>query len=195
MRIAELSRKTAETAIELKLNLDGGAILITSGNGFFDHMLTLFAHHGQLGLELLCQGDREVDFHHSCEDIGITLGRAFREALGEARGIKRYGGIILPMDEALVLASLDISGRGLLNYQVAIPTARVGEFESELVKEFWLAFCREAAITLHLQLLAGENSHHSIEAVFKAAGRAIAMAVTEDATLAGAIPSTKGTIL
>jgi len=195
MRTAKIKRKTAETAIELELNLDGGDVRVNSGNGFFDHMLTLFARHGRLGLLLDCRGDIAVDFHHSCEDIGITLGRAMRQALGEARGINRYGWIILPMDEALVLASVDISGRGLLNFQVAIPTARVGDFESELVKEFWLAFCREAGLTLHLQLLAGENSHHIIEAVFKAASRVIAMAAAVDPAGAGEIPSTKGVLL
>ncbi|NLF79563.1 MAG: imidazoleglycerol-phosphate dehydratase HisB [Clostridia bacterium] len=195
MRTAGSKRKTAETKIELELNLDGGEVRINSGNGFFDHMLTLFAHHGRLGLILDCQGDIMVDFHHSCEDIGIVLGRALRQALGEARGVNRYGWIILPMDEALVLASVDISGRGLLGFKVEIPTERIGGFESELVKEFWLAFSREAGLTLHLQLLSGENSHHIIEAVFKAAGRAIGMAAAIDPAMAGAIPSTKGILL
>lgn len=196
MRTASVSRKTNETGIALSLNLDGsGKSQINSGNGFFDHMLTLFAHHGCFDLTLTCEGDVNVDFHHSCEDIGIVLGRAFSQALGERGGITRYGWIILPMDEALILAAADISGRGLLNFETLIPTVRIGDFDTELVEEFWLAFTREMGLTLHIKELSGKNSHHIVEGVFKAVARALAIAVGVDANLDGAVPSSKGTII
>lgn len=196
MRTSTMNRQTKETNIELKLDLDGsGKSEISSGNGFFDHMLTLFAHHGNFDLELVCKGDVDVDFHHSCEDIGIVMGRAFAEALGDRAGICRYGYIILPMDEALLLASVDISGRGLLCFEPKIPTTRVGDFDIELLKEFWMAFAREMGLTLHIKELAGENSHHIIEGVFKAVARALGAAVAVDENMVGRIPSTKGTLL
>ena len=194
MRQAKIVRNTAETKISLELNLDGGRIAIYSGNGFFDHMLQLLAAHGGFGLELNCQWDTQVDFHHSCEDIGIVLGRAFDKALGDRSGICRYGWLVLPMDEALLLVSVDISGRGMLCFDAQLPADRVGEFDTELVKEFWLAFCRESGITLHIRQLAGENTHHIIEGIFKACARALSMAAALDQTKAGQIPSTKGTI-
>ena len=195
MRIAEIARKTAETDIALRLDLDGsGKGDIDSGVGFLDHMLTLFARHGRFDLTLRCQGDTRVDDHHSTEDIAICLGQAFREALGEKRGICRYGDITLPMDETLMLAAADISGRGGLYADLRIPTEKVGAFDTELGVEFWQAFAREAGITLHLRQLAGENSHHILEAAFKAAGRCLRQAVRPDPELAGEIPSTKGTL-
>ena len=194
MRTAEINRATKETDIKLKLGLDGGETSIGSGNGFFDHMMELFAGHSGYGLQLECIGDIQVDFHHSCEDIGIALGRAFDEALGDRAGINRYGWIILPMDEALIMVSADISGRGMLCFDAEMPAARVGEFDTELVKEFWTAFCREAGVTLHIRELAGENTHHIIEGIFKACAHAFAMATAIDPAKAGKIPSTKGTI-
>ena len=195
MRYAELSRKTAETDIALSLNLDGtGKNEITTGCGFLDHMLTLFAKHGRFDLVLTCHGDTNVDDHHTAEDIGIVLGEAFRQALGDKRGIVRYGDITLPMDEALILCAVDLSGRGVLGYALDIPTEKVGTFDTELVKEFWLAFVRSAAVTLHLRQLAGENSHHIIEGAFKAAGRALKQAVAVDPASANEIPSTKGVL-
>jgi len=196
MRNSTIKRQTKETDIELKLNLDGsGKSKIESGNGFFDHMLTLFAHHGRFDIELICRGDVDVDFHHSCEDIGIVMGRAFAEALADRAGIIRYGWVVLPMDEALILVSLDISGRGLLSYEPQIPNARVGDFDIELLKEFWLAFTRELGLTMHIKELDGENSHHMIEGIFKASARALAIAVSIDEKLGGSIPSSKGTIV
>lgn len=193
MRSSEISRKTNETDISLSLNLDGrGRSAVNSGCGFLDHMLTLFARHGRFDLELSCAGDTQVDYHHSAEDIGIVLGRAFREALGDRTGITRYGYMILPMDEALMLTAADISGRGMLSCELDIPTEKVGDFDTELVKEFWLAFTRESGICLHIRQLAGENSHHIIEAVFKSAARALKDAVKIDAEFADEIPSTKG---
>jgi len=195
MRDVTLQRKTAETAIELTLALDGsGKNSISSGNGFFDHMLQLFAAHGGFDLQLVCEGDTQVDFHHSCEDIGITLGRAFDKALGDRAGICRYGWIALPMDEALLLAAADISGRGMLCFDAELGAERAGDFDTQLVKEFWLAFCREAGITLHIRKLAGENTHHIIEGIFKAVSRALAAAAAVDSKNEGRIPSTKGTI-
>ena len=194
MREAEIIRNTNETAIRLKLDLDGGDTAVNSGSGFFDHMMQLFAGHSGYGLTLGCHGDTQVDFHHSCEDIGIALGRAFDQALGDRAGINRYGWIILPMDEALIMVSADISGRGMLCFDAEMPTAKVGEFDTELVKEFWLAFCREAGVTLHIRELAGENTHHIIEGIFKACARTFAMATAIDPAKAGEIPSTKGTI-
>lgn len=196
MASAEVTRKTGETDIKLSLKLDGtGVPKVNSGCGFLDHMLTLFAKHGRFDLELTCKGDVEVDYHHSTEDIGICLGQAFRQALGNCAGINRYGSMLLPMDEALVLCAVDISGRDCLVYNAAIPTAKVGDFDTELVEEFLTAFVRNAAITLHVKQLDGKNSHHIIEAIFKATARALAQAVSVDPARAGEIPSTKGVLL
>lgn len=195
MRSAEIKRKTAETDISLTLELDGsGKGSIRSGCGFLDHMLTLFAAHGGFDLTLSCTGDTYVDYHHTVEDIGIALGKAFCMALGEKRGICRYGSIILPMDEALLLAAVDLSGRDCLGYALAIPTEKVGDFDTELTREFWLGFVRNAGFSLHLRSLAGDNSHHIIEGAFKAAARAIKAAVKLDPDAADVIPSTKGVL-
>lgn len=194
MRQVEITRQTGETDITLTLNLDGtGQHDIQTGVGFFDHMLTGFARHGSFDLTVRCQGDTWVDDHHTVEDVGICLGQAFAKALGEMRGVERFGHILLPMDEALVLAAVDLSGRGMLCWDVPMPTAKVGAFDTELAKEFWLAFTRQAACTLHLRKLAGENSHHLIEGVFKAAARSLKQA----AALTGGseIPSTKGRLV
>ena len=196
MRKSEIVRKTAETDIALTLALDGkGESKIDSGCGFLDHMLTLFAKHGGFDLSLSCKGDTEVDYHHSVEDIGICLGRAFAESLGDCRGITRYGDMILPMDEALVLCAADICGRNTLVLRLDIPSQRVGDFDTELVEEFLIAFVREARISLHVRQLEGRNSHHIIEGVFKALGRTLGKAVAIDPKRAGEIPSTKGTIV
>ncbi|MBQ1212453.1 MAG: imidazoleglycerol-phosphate dehydratase HisB [Clostridia bacterium] len=193
MRTSEVKRKTAETDIELTLNLDGsGASKIDSGCGFLDHMLTLFAKHGGFDLELTCKGDTYVDMHHTCEDIGISLGKAFYEALGDKRGITRYGDMILPMDEALILAAIDISGRGGYYADMEIPAEKVGDFDTELVLEYFTAFAQNAGITLHVRKLAGKNSHHIIEGAFKAVARALRTAVSIDAKNASSVPSTKG---
>jgi len=195
MRTAEIKRDTNETKITLTLNLDGSGISkISTGVGFLDHMLTLFARHGGFDLSVTCKGDVEVDDHHSTEDIGICLGSAFAEALGTMAGINRYGNIILPMDESLILCAADISGRSYLGYGLQIPTEKVGTFDTELVEEFFLAFTRKAGITLHFQQLAGTNSHHIIEGAFKAFGRVMKQAVTVDPSLGGQIPSTKGVL-
>ena len=195
MRQAEINRNTNETKISLALNLDGtGKSEIATGCGFLDHMLTLFARHGRFDLSLKCDGDVEVDYHHPVEDVGICLGKAFAKALGEKRGIVRYGSITLPMDETLILAAVDISGRSYLGYALDIPTEKVGDFDTELTKEFWLAFVRTSECTLHIRQLAGENSHHIIEGAFKAAGRAMKQAVSIDADFADEIPSTKGAL-
>lgn len=195
MRSAEIKRKTAETDISLTLELDGsGKGSIRSGCGFLDHMLTLFAAHGGFDLTLSCTGDTYVDYHHTVEDIGIALGKAFCMALGKKRGICRYGSIILPMDEALLLAAVDLSGRDCLGYALAIPTEKVGDFDTELTREFWLGFVRNAGCSLHLRSLAGDNSHHIIEGAFKAAARAIKAAVKLDPDAADVIPSTKGVL-
>lgn len=195
MRTWEINRKTNETEISLKLNLDGvGQSQIQTDCGFLAHMLTLFSKHGGFDLELTCKGDSEVDFHHTAEDIGICLGDAFAKALGDCKGICRYGDIILPMDEALMLCAVDVSGRPYLGYSVDIPAVRVGDFDTELAEEFWLAFVRRAGIALHLQMLAGKNSHHIIEAEFKAVARALAKACAIDAAKADQIPSTKGVL-
>ena len=195
MRTAQISRTTAETAITLSLNLDGsGTSEIQSGIGFLDHMLTLFAKHGRFDLTLSCKGDTNVDDHHSAEDIGIALGEAFSAALGEKRGIVRYGSEILPMDEALVLCAVDLSGRSCLRYSVQIPSQKIGTFDTELLQEFFLAFTRKAGVTLHLRQLDGENSHHIAEAMFKAFGRALSQAVKIDPLYADEIPSTKGVL-
>ena len=195
MRQSTLSRKTAETAITLTLNLDGtGAGQIQTGVGFLDHMLTLFARHGGFDLAVTCAGDTWVDDHHSVEDIGICLGQAFREALGDKKGLTRYGQRILPMDEALIVAAVDLSGRGGCYYELTPPTEKVGSFDTELAEEFFLAFAREGGLTLHLRQLAGRNSHHILEGAFKATARALREAVTLDPREADRVPSTKGTL-
>lgn len=195
MRSSEINRQTKETTINLTLNLDGsGESSIQTGVGFLDHMLTLFARHGSFDLSVTCQGDVEVDDHHSVEDIGICLGSAFAEALGHMGGITRYGHILLPMDEALCLCAVDISGRSYLGYDLSIPTEKVGTFDTQLAEEFFLAFVRKAGITLHLRQLAGTNSHHIIEGAFKAFGRVMKQAVRIDPVLNGQIPSTKGVL-
>ncbi len=195
MREATIARKTAETDITLALNLDGrGTADVQTGCGFLNHMLTLFARHARFDLCVRCAGDTDVDDHHTVEDIGIALGQALAAALGDLRGVTRYGDITLPMDEALVLAAVDLSGRGTLCYEVALPTEKVGAFDTELGKEFFLAVVREARITLHLRKLAGENSHHILEGAFKATARALRQAVAIDPAAAGEIPSTKGTL-
>ena len=193
MRKAELTRATAETDISLSLNLDGtGVSQIATGCGFLDHMLTLFARHGRFDLNVSCKGDTYVDYHHTVEDIGICLGKAFAEALGDKRGITRYGDIALPMDETLILAAADISGRGGYYGALNIPTEKVGDFDTELCREFWLAFAANSGVTLHLRQLAGDNSHHIIEGCFKAAARALRAAVRIDPDCVGEVPSTKG---
>ena len=194
MRKYELNRKTMETEIALSLDLEGGEINVDSGCGFLDHMLNLFAHHGRFGLKLKCLGDTNVDYHHTTEDIGISLGTAFFNALGDKSGIIRYGDIVLPMDEALILCAVDISGRAFLSYEVNPPTEKVGDFDTELIKEFLYGFVRTSGITLHLRQLAGENSHHIIEGVFKALGRTLMQACAIDPLLNGALPSTKGVL-
>lgn len=194
MRSCEIERKTAETNIKLFLNLDGGECEVDTGCGFLDHMLTLFARHGRFGLKLSCVGDTNVDYHHTTEDIGICLGSAFATALGDKAGIARYGDIILPMDEALIMCAVDISGRAYLGYEVEVPTEKVGDFDTELVKEFMLGFVRTSGMTLHFRELAGENSHHILEGVFKAFGRTLRKACAVDEQLNGEIPSTKGVL-
>ena len=195
MRTADLIRTTAETDINLSLCLDGtGSADIQSGVGFLDHMLTLFARHGGFDLKISCKGDTYVDDHHTVEDIGIALGQAFGKALGDKKGLCRYGDITLPMDEALILSAVDISGRGYLGLDLSIPSQKVGTFDTELVEEFFLAFVRSADITLHIRQLAGKNSHHIIEGTFKAVGRALRQAVAMDARFADTIPSTKGVL-
>ena len=195
MRQATLNRKTAETDIKLELRLEGqGRADVSTGVGFLDHMLTLFARHGGFDMTLSCAGDTQVDDHHSTEDIGIALGTAFREALGDKRGIRRYGDICLPMDEALIQAAVDLSGRGGYYGRLPIPTQKVGTFDTELVQEFMTAFVREAGCTLHLIELAGENSHHIIEGAFKALARALRTAVSMDPDFGDQIPSTKGVL-
>ena len=195
MRSVNIDRKTAETDISLSLNLDGtGACEINTGCGFLDHMLTLFAHHAGFDLKVTCKGDTDVDFHHSVEDIGIVLGDALAEALGDKKGITRYGSFILPMDEALIMTAIDISGRGHLSYGLEIPTARVGQFDTELVQEFFISLTRRAGITLHIRQLAGFNTHHIIEGAFKSVARSLGIAVKIDPSKADAIPSTKGVL-
>lgn len=195
MRKAEQNRKTAETDIALSLNLDGrGNSSIDTGCGFLDHMLTLFAHHGRFDLDITCKGDTYVDDHHTTEDIGIALGMAFSQALGDKKGILRYGDKILPMDETLILAAVDISGRPYLSYALEIPTEKVGSFDTELIEEFFLGFVRNAGLTLHIRQLEGTNSHHIIEGSFKAVARALKEAVAIEAAFADEIPSTKGVL-
>ena len=193
MRTAAINRKTAETDIMLTLNLDGtGKSTIKTGVGFLDHALTLFAAHGKFDLEVTCQGDTEVDDHHSAEDIGICLGQAFQQALGDKRGITRYGSYLLPMDEALIQTAVDISGRSYLGYGLEIPTEKIGTFDTELVEEFWLAFVRQCPMSLHIRQLAGKNSHHIVEGCFKSVARSLRIAVASDGT--NDIPSTKGVL-
>lgn len=193
MRKSEISRKTNETDISLSLCLDGtGKSKIDTGIGFLDHMLDLFAKHGRMDLSVKCKGDTFVDFHHSAEDIGIVLGQAFKEAVGDKKGIKRYGNMLLPMDESLILASLDISGRAFLKYDLMIPAQKVGEMDTELIEEFFISFVRNADITLHIKQLDGTNSHHIIEGAFKAVARAIREAVSIDEKAKDEIPSSKG---
>ena len=193
MRSAEINRKTNETDINLTVNLDGsGKSDIATGCGFLDHMLTLFSRHGRFDLAVKCVGDTYVDYHHTVEDIGISLGKAFCQALGDKRGIVRYGDTVLPMDESLILSAVDISGRGGLYFALDIPTQKVGDFDTELVEEFWRAFACDAGITLHLRQLAGSNSHHIIEGSFKSVARSLRTAVSVDKAFADEIPSTKG---
>ncbi|MBQ7125255.1 MAG: imidazoleglycerol-phosphate dehydratase HisB [Clostridia bacterium] len=195
MRESVIVRKTAETDIKLELNVDGsGNSKIDSGCGFLNHMLTLFSRHGRFDLNLSCKGDTNVDYHHTAEDIGICLGKAFTEALGDLRGITRYGSMILPMDETLMLSAIDISGRGFLSFDCIFPTEKIGDFDSELVKEFWLAFVRSFNVTLHIKMISGENSHHIAEAIFKSVARAISSATLKDARFPNEIPSTKGVL-
>ena len=195
MRTSEIIRKTAETDIKLTLDIDGtGKCEIDTGCGFLDHMLSLFARHARFDLTVKCVGDVKVDYHHSAEDIGICLGRALDEALGDKKGICRYGSMLLPMDETLITAALDISGRSYLAYGLDIPTEKVGDFDTELCEEFWQAFVRTSNITLHIVQNAGRNSHHIIEGTFKAVARALRAAVKIDPDFANEIPSTKGVL-
>ena len=195
MRIASIERNTAETRIKLELNLDGvGNSTVDSGCGFLDHMLILFAKHGRFDLTLTCKGDTYVDDHHTVEDIGIALGQAFSQALGDKRGICRYGSMILPMDETLILSAVDLSGRACPCFDLHIPTPKVGSFDTELVEEFLAAFVRNAAITLHVRKLDGKNSHHIIEAIFKSVARSLKAAVKKDPDALDTVPSTKGVL-
>jgi len=195
MRTAEIIRNTAETNISLKLDLDGsGKSNIDTGCGFLDHMLVLFARHGRFDLDVTCNGDTYIDYHHTTEDIGIALGKAFSDALGDKKGIVRYGNFILPMDESLILSAVDISGRSYLAYGLEIPTEKVGDFDTELVEEFWLGFIRNADVTLHIKQLAGTNSHHIIEGAFKSVARSLKTAVAIDEAFKDEIPSTKGVL-
>ena len=195
MREASINRKTAETDIRLQLNLDGsGNSEIDTGCGFLNHMLILFAKHGKFDITLTCVGDTDVDYHHTTEDIGIALGTAFKEALGGKKGICRYAHTVLPMDEALILSAVDISGRDYLGYALEIPAPTVGNFDTELVEEFFLGFVRNSGITLHLRQFAGKNTHHIIEGTFKSVAVSLRKAVQIDAQFAGDIPSTKGVL-
>ncbi|MDO4744978.1 MAG: imidazoleglycerol-phosphate dehydratase HisB [Bacillota bacterium] len=195
MRRKELERNTKETQIKLAVLVDGtGKYEIETGCGFLDHMLELFTRHGRFDINIKCTGDTQVDYHHTTEDIGIALGSAFKAALGDKRGIYRYGQFLLPMDEALVMCALDISGRCFVNFDVEIPAQKVGDFDTELVKEFVLAFSRELGLTIHFKQFAGENSHHIIEAVFKGMARALRAACAIEEEYADEIPSTKGVL-
>lgn len=195
MRAAEINRKTAETDIRLRLSLDGtGVSKINTGCGFMDHMLTLFARHGRFDLDISCNGDTYVDDHHTVEDIGICLGDAFSQALGDKRGIVRYGSMLLPMDEALILTAVDLSGRGMLCYDLHIPTQKVGTFDTELTEEFFIALTRRGGMTVHIRQLAGSNSHHIIEGSFKSLARSLGAAVAIDPKFSQEIPSTKGVL-
>ena len=195
MRRAKINRKTGETDIRVTLELDGsGKSTVDTGVGFLDHMLTLFARHGRFDLEVHCKGDTRVDDHHSTEDIGIALGKAFEQALGDKKGVTRYGSTILPMDESLILSAADLSGRGMLVYDLSIPAEKVGTFDTELTEEFFRALAHNAGATLHIRQLAGGNSHHIIEGAFKSTARSLRTAVAIDAAFAGDIPSTKGVL-
>lgn len=195
MRTAEIKRKTAETDIFLKLNLDGtGTSDCRTGCGFLDHMLTLFAKHGRFDLTVTCVGDTHVDYHHTVEDVGICLGKAFAQGLGDRKGIIRYGDTTLAMDESLILTAVDISGRGACYCDLKIPTEKVGDFDTELCQEFLIAFARDAGLTLHIRQLAGSNSHHIIEGTFKSLARSMKKAVAIDKAFANEIPSTKGVL-
>ena len=195
MRNSEMKRVTKETDIALSLSLDGSGVSdVKSGCGFLDHMLTLFAKHGGFDLSLTCKGDVEVDYHHTAEDIGITLGKAFSEAIGDKRGICRYGSMILPMDETLILSAVDISGRAFYASELSMSASKVGDFDVELVDEFFQAFVQNAAITLHIRQLSGKNTHHIIEGVFKSVARSLRAAVAIDPRFADAVPSTKGVL-
>jgi len=195
MRTSNIQRQTAETDISLILDLDGkGRSEIDTGVGFLDHMLTLFSKHSRFDLSVKCHGDIQVDYHHTAEDIGISLGKAFLEAIGDKKGITRYADTILPMDETLILSAVDISGRGYLSYDAECPTAKVGDFDTELSEEFWQGFVREAKITLHIKKLDGRNSHHIIEGIFKSVARTLRTATRIDPDLEGEVPSTKGVI-
>lgn len=195
MRTASIRRDTKETKITLSLDLDGaGKADVQSGCGFLDHMLTLFARHGDFDLTVKCDGDTEVDYHHSVEDIGIVLGQAFTAALGDKRGITRYGQFLLPMDETLIACACDLSGRDYLGWAVELPAEKVGDFDTELAKEFWLGFVRNCPASIHIHQMAGENTHHILEAIFKGMGRCLAGAVAIDPKHAGEIPSTKGVL-
>ena len=195
MRNSVIERKTAETEINLTLNLDGeGVSKIDTGCGFLNHMLTLFARHGNFDLTVYCKGDIDVDYHHTAEDIGICLGEAFKNALGDMKGITRYAHTILPMDESLILSAVDVSGRSFLSYNAEIPTEKVGDFDTELVREFFEAFVRKAEITLHIKRLDGYNSHHIIEGIYKSVARSMKAAVAIDEKNKDKIPSTKGVL-
>lgn len=195
MRTSQILRNTAETGIELKLNLDGtGKSNVATGCGFLDHMLTLFASHGRFDLEVSCKGDTWVDDHHTVEDVGICLGKAFTESIGDKRGITRYGSFTLPMDEALILSAVDISGRSCLCFDLPIPTEKIGNFDTELVEEFFWAFVRNFPVSLHIRKLAGSNSHHIVEGCFKSVARTLKQAVRIDPDFSNEIPSTKGVL-
>ena len=196
MRVGEVTRNTAETDIKLKMNLDGtGKSNISTGVGFLDHMLELFAKHGKFDLDVVCKGDTHVDCHHSVEDVGICLGTAFSQALGEARGICRYSDVTLPMDEALVLCAIDVSGRSHLSLEITLPERAVGTMDTELFEEFMQAFVRKAGLTVHIRMLEGKNAHHILEACFKALARALRAAVKIDDVFSDEIPSTKGVLV
>ncbi|MCL2033187.1 MAG: imidazoleglycerol-phosphate dehydratase HisB [Oscillospiraceae bacterium] len=193
MRTGEYARSTTETKIKIKLNIDGkGLFTCKTGIGFLDHMLELMARHGRFDAEITANGDVEVDYHHTVEDLGIALGKAFSDALGDMCGVTRYGSFMLPMDESLIIVALDFSGRPCLCYDLQVPAQKVGDFDTELVREFFAGFCNSAGLTLHLKQLAGINSHHIIEAAFKGFGRALRQAVALDDKFSGEIPSTKG---
>ena len=195
MRVSEIHRKTRETDISLRLDLDGtGKCNINTDCGFLNHMLELFSKHSRIDLDVTCKGDTEVDLHHTVEDVGIVLGQAISEALGDKRGITRYGSMILPMDETLVLTAVDISGRAYLNFDAQMPCQKVGDMDTELVEEFFWAFVRNCNVTLHITLLDGKNTHHIIEGIFKSFARTMKAAVSIDPTLGGEIPSSKGVL-
>ena len=195
MITAEIKRETSETRINLKLNIDGsGKSQINSGCGFLDHMMTLFAKHGRFDIDLSCKGDTYVDDHHTVEDIGIALGEAFTAALDDKKGIERYGSIILPMDESLILSAVDLSGRSQLEYDLEFTSEKIGTFDTELIEEFWLGFTRKCMCNLHIRQLSGTNSHHIAEGTFKAVARALKAAVAIDKKYEDEIPSTKGVL-